>query len=124
MPTIKRTLHRLTIAGWRPRRLNEFTSQHWVVRRKLKADDALRLLVECQNQEIPRAIGRRRVGLVWILGKGERTPDADGLWKSLLDGLVHAGRLRDDNPKWCETLPVEYRREAVKGVIVTLEDVE
>lgn len=112
----------LVIAGWRPHRLNEFTSQHWSVRRNAKAADALRLLVECQNQKIPLALGKRRVTLLWKLEKGERTPDADGLWKSLLDGLVHAGRLRDDNPKWCETAPVVYGRGAVKGIEVTFED--
>ena len=115
--------HVLTITGWRPHLLNHFANRHWAVRREMKANDALRLLVECQNQEIPRALGKRRVTLVWILGKGERAPDADGCWKSLLDGLVHAGRLRDDNPQWCELAPVQYRREAEKGIEITLEDI-
>lgn len=118
------TKHTLRIVGWRPARLNELLVQHWASAGRRKTADALRLLIECQNQKIPLATGRRRVTLLWRLEKGERTPDADGLWKSLLDGLVHAGRLKDDNPKWCETAPVTYERGEVKGIEVVLEDLE
>lgn len=114
----------LRVTGWRPARLNELISVHWTQKYKRKNADRQKLLVECQNQNIPRAVGKRRLSLVWILGKGDRTPDQDGLHKSLLDGLVLAGRLRDDSPKWLELGPTTFRREAVSGVEVTLEDIE
>lgn len=112
----------LRIDGWRPARLNELLTVHWAVAQRRKNADALRLLVACQNAKVPLAEGKRRVTLVWGLDKGERTPDADGLFKSLLDGLVRAGRLKDDNPKWLECAPVQFQR-GQKGIAVTLEDV-
>ena len=111
----------LRIDGWRPARLNELLSVHWAVKHRRKDADAMRILVECQNQKIPIATGKRRVTMTWRLGKGERTPDADGVWKSLLDGLVRAGRLKDDNMKWCELGPVEFVRDS-KGICVELTD--
>lgn len=115
MPTIR-------IDGWRPARLNELLTTHWAVAARRKKADALQILIACQNQCVSKALGKRRVTLHWTLEKGERTPDADGLWKSLLDALVHAGRLRDDNPKWCECAPVTFKRGEVRGVEITLED--
>lgn len=123
MPRKKPKLHILRITGWRPARLNELISVHWTLKYKRKNADRQRLLIECQNQNIPRAVGKRRLSLVWILGKGDRTPDQDGLHKSLNDGLVLAGRLRDDSPKWLELGPTTFRRESEKGIEVTLEDI-
>lgn len=112
----------LSIDGWRPARLNELLEVHWAKAHRRKNADALRILVACQNAKAPKAEGKRRVTLTWRLEKGERTPDADGVWKSLLDALVRAGQLKDDNPTWCECAPVQFERGPVKGITVELED--
>ncbi len=91
----------------------------------MKKADALRLMVEYHNSHAPKAQGKRRVSLRLLMAKGKRCPDRDAYWKSLLDGLVHAGMLVDDNPKHCELGGVEFERSnnASFGTMITLEDV-
>lgn len=109
----------VTITGWQPVLLNKLmhaaTRGSWAVK-KLKAKDRHEL--DKHTYWIPRAKGKRRVTLTWI-GRGK--PDDDNCWKSLLDGMVALGLLRDDSPEWKETEKVRYER-GPKGVRLTIED--
>lgn len=116
-------IYTVGIPGWRPARLNELLGKHWAVAQRRKNADAQRLLVELQNHRVPKATGKRKVILLWGLAKGERTPDPDGVWKSLLDGLVRAGALVDDNALGVFCAPVQFVR-GTKGIVLTLEDIE
>jgi hypothetical protein len=66
-------------------------------------------MVARQNNRLQRATGKRRVDIVVMLGKGQRTTDPDALWKSSLDALKVNWLLVDDSPKWCEMGTVTFK---------------
>lgn len=72
---------------------------------------------------VPRAAGRRVVGLTLCFPPGARRPDPDSSHKSILDALVYCGLLVDDGPVWCGVEPVRYLRGDSRYAVVTLEDV-
>lgn len=72
-------------------------------------------------QSVTVADQRRKVSL--LIQYKSNSPDADSLWKSLLDGLVKNDYLLDDGKEWCEIGPVIFQKEKTKGIIITLEDV-
>lgn len=86
-----------TIHGWHPASVNRLYSGHWTKRRKLKKADAETILYSL-SAVVPRATGRRLLNVTF---HGLRA-DVDNCLKSLLDGLVGAGLLRDDCPRWLE----------------------
>lgn len=116
MPT-----HKLTIPDWHPSRLNQWDGRHWSKRAKLKRMDRDFIAYYARQQNIPSANGKRRVSLSLTLGKGQRGGDPDSYWKSLLDGLVHAGLLIDDSKEKVELGPVAYSR-GNRATEITLED--
>ena len=115
--------HTLRIDGWHPTLLNAMLWKHWRVVSKLKKTDETRIVVECRNQRIPNATGKRRVILTWVMASRSKPIDADAPWKNLLDGLVTAGALKDDNLQWCELVGPVLERGPVKGIRVELEDI-
>ncbi len=117
--------HVLIIPGWRPALLNELVGWHWTrVHRRKKADrDAIR--AAALEQGVPRATGKRRVSLWVYLGFRQRTFDKDAPWKSLLDGLVQAQLLVDDNSRYVLQGTVEFHRDRDEPRCeIVLEDLE
>lgn len=113
----------LRIPGWHPAPLNRIMHGHWSNGARLKKTDRQQIALACQVGGVPAAEGRRAVSLLLVLGKGQRACDPDAYQKSLLDGLVHAGALRNDSHNWVEWRNVRYARGDVMEAIITLEDV-
>lgn len=114
-------LHRITIPGWHPARLNELLRGRWHAARLKKRD---RKIVRDYAgwAVIPVALGPRRVHLAITLGKGQRAGDPDAYWKSLLDALVYCGLLIDDNRQHVVLDPVEFVRGAEPETTIELHD--
>jgi hypothetical protein len=115
MPT-----HTLTLSG-HPAKLNELLG-HRMKAHRLKKRDREWVALEAKNQEVPRATGPRRVSLEIILGHRQRAGDPDCYWKSLLDALVTARMLLNDNRQYCTLGTVTFSRAKVKQTTITLED--
>lgn len=117
--------HTLEIKGWQPATLNSLLSgRTWHKAARLKKHDRELVTVLARNHRIPQATTRRRVSLVVTMAKGQRRPDEDAYWKSLLDALVAAKLLVDDSPKWCKLGGVVFLRgkdEAI-GTQIVLDD--
>lgn len=118
--------HRIEIPNWHPSRLNQFTDRHWSVRSQAKKRDREMIATYSLKADAPKATGRRRVSLEVLLKKGQRPPDEDAFWKSLLDGLVKAGMLTDDNRQGVQLGEIRHTRsrDATHGTTIVLEDVE
>jgi len=115
--------HTLTVDGWHPARLNQLLA-HWAVRARLKRADREMVALHARLAGVPPATGKRRVSLVLTLGPRQRGGDPDAYWKSVLDALVHAGLLLDDNRQGVELGRVAFRRGEIKATRIVLEDVE
>ena len=113
------SIQKITIPMWRPPSLNQYIGKHWSIGYNLKNE--CKQLVLAYSRHIPQATTKRSVQMHVVLGKGMREHDADNTQKLILDGLVHAGMLVDDSPKWVEFLGVTYER-GVHQTIITLED--
>lgn len=112
----------LTIPKWKPTSVNRLLSGHWSKGYRLKKQDANRVALEARAAGIPTATGSRRVSVtVTVCGRG-RSPDADGVLKSLLDSLVAAKLLRDDGPAWMELGEVRVERGKELVTTIVLED--
>ncbi len=111
----------LTIEGWHPTPLNKLLTSHWAKAGRMKKADAA--TIEHELKSVPVATMPRRVSLRIILEPRQRACDPDAYWKSLLDAMVAAGKLVDDNRQWCETTPVEFERGKAKATILTIEDI-
>jgi Holliday junction resolvase RusA-like endonuclease len=114
----------LTVDGWHPARLNQLMHCHWSARGRLKRADRQIVGLYARVARIPPATGKRRVSIEVILAPRQRAADPDAYWKSLLDGLVHAGLLLDDNRQSVELGSVTFRRGKEKATVVVLEDME
>jgi hypothetical protein len=58
-----------------------------------------------------------------ILRKGQRAGDPDSYQKSLLDALVQAEMLWDDNRQHVDLAPLTFSRDpAAWGTVITLQD--
>jgi hypothetical protein len=117
--------HTVRIPGWHPTRLNKLLNSHWATAGKMKKCD--RGIIKYYCREIPKAKGKRLVRFTIVLKKKQRAADPDAYFKSLLDGLVHAGMLKDDNRQWCEIEQPKYARsgsEIVSATIITLIDIK
>src|SRR5262245_41522897 len=108
----------ITIPNYHTAIENQWDGHHWSVRAKLKKANRQMIAAYAAVASVPRAESRRMVSLVITLEPGQRAPDKDAWWKSLLDGLKACGRLVNDNPKWCEPGKVEYVRGDAKAITI------
>jgi hypothetical protein len=120
MPT--NNVYTLTIPGWQPARVNQWDGRHWAVRARAKKADRELVGAYARLAGIPPASGKRRVSLTLTLAPRQRAGDPDAYFKSLLDALVHAGPLLDDNRQGVELGGVEFERGAEHATRVLLED--
>ena len=72
---------------------------------------------------VPAATCRRKVSMLIVLPKGERTPDPDAFDKSLRDALVACGALKNDSAKWVAGEDPRFARGESLVTFVTLENV-
>jgi hypothetical protein len=115
------TAYKLVIPAWRPASTNELMKSVRA-RIKLKKRDRMFILAYARRDRIPPAVLPRQVSLAITLPPGGRACDPDNLWKSLLDALVHAGLLIDDDHQHCELGPVTFTRGRTLETAITLED--
>jgi len=94
---------------------------HWAERSRLKRIDRQVIYLAAREAGVPRAPGRRRVSLDVRGWPGGRMPDPDAFWKSVLDALVAAGMLTDDDQAGVEMGHVILSRGGPR-TIITLED--
>lgn len=113
----------LSIANWVPATDNAL-ARHWTVRRRLKRADADVLKAEMVQQDIPRAIGPRRVTLNVTVSGRRGTPDPSNLWKSLLDGMTKCGLILGDTGALCVLGTPTVCRGSETVTVITLEDLE
>jgi Holliday junction resolvase RusA-like endonuclease len=97
---------------------------HWTIRRRLKASDRDLVALYARLAAAPRSTRRRSVSLKIILAPRQRAADHDAYWKRVLDALVCAGMLLDDNWQYVELEPVEFDRGADRATSIILEDLE
>lgn len=117
-------MYNFTVPGWHPTPLNKFVGRHWSVGHKAKTLDANMIHIHGKmHAGIPVAELKRRVSIEITLAPRQRACDPDAYWKSLLDGLVACGLLRDDSNKWCELGKVRFFRGAAKCTRIILEDI-
>lgn len=114
----------LTIPDYTPMPLNQLLSAHPKRRGRLKRGDADLVGAYARLQEIPRALGPRRVTVEAYYPPRVRRPDPDALWKGLLDALVHARLLVNDSAPWVTLGAVVLLRGARRETRITLEDLE
>lgn len=113
----------LMLDGWRPATLNSLLGCHWGQRHRLKQADYQTLATACLVYGVRRPVGKRRVSMHFVLAPRERAPDPDASWKVLLDGLVAAGALVDDNRQHVELGPVSWSRGERRVSFITIEEV-
>jgi hypothetical protein len=112
----------LEIPRWHPARLNQMKG-HWSKGHRLKKADCEMVAHYARPFPKPGQGDKRRVSLHIILNKGQRAGDPDSYQKSLLDALVHAEMLWDDNRQHVELAPVTFSRDAAAwGTVIQLED--
>ncbi len=111
----------LRIENWHPARLNQLLG-HWRRAHRLKLGDRNTVCVHAYLAGLEPASMKRRVDLLVTLGPGQRSPDRDAWWKSLLDALVHAKQLVDDSPRWCVPGSVTYDRAKRTATTIYLTD--
>jgi hypothetical protein len=75
------------------------------------------------NGSVPRAMGRRRVGITIVLGPRQRGADPDAYHKAVGDALESCGALRVDSRFGVEWAPVGYERGPERAARITLEDI-
>ena len=117
-------IHRITIPQWRPATINWLMYAKVLRRIKLrKADDEM---VGCyaRQQDIPRALGKRRVSLEITLTGRQKETDPGAYEKSLADSLVKCGMLMGDSRQFVEYGTVTYSRGVTGGTVIVLEDLE
>jgi Holliday junction resolvase RusA-like endonuclease len=116
--------YEIVVPNWSPTPLNKLLGCHWGTRSRLKRADADLVAVYAMRAGVPRATGRRRVTLRLTLGPRQRAPDPDSLWKSLLDALVRAGLLVDDDRFGVELGEVTFERGPEPATVIVLEDLD
>jgi hypothetical protein len=110
----------IRIPNWHPTLLNKLLGSHWAQAARMKKADMT--IISHAARGIPAADGKRRLLLHIVLEPNQRAGDPDAYWKSLLDGLVHCGALRNDSREWVECEPPTFSRGAEKVTFVTLEE--
>ena len=115
-------VHTFTVPRYLPPSVNRLLAINHRGRKRLKDECAGFVRLYAHQAGVPPAAGRRRVDLLLTLAGRGRPPDPDNILKSLLDGLVRAGLLRDDGPGQCELGTVSYSRGPSRATTVTLTD--
>lgn len=106
----------LWVPKWHPPLENVYRAygSHWrIVAARVKAtrnSTAWVIRNHMNRERVPDAEGKRRIGLVGVMGKGQRTPDVDAYWKCFLDAAQDARLITNDNEKGVEILPVVFDR--------------
>lgn len=114
----------LEIPGWMPATLNKVMRGHWSNGHKCKLQDRGIIAAACLGYGLKGPCEyRRRVDLLIVLPRGQRAPDPDAFWKSLLDALVFHGLLRNDSSAWCEPGRVRFARGEDLRTFITLVDI-
>lgn len=108
------------ITQWHPATVNQLLSNRWKAARLKKSD---RAIIAHAFHGRTKAAGRRAIEMEIILKPGQRGADPDAYFKSLLDALVHAGALIDDNRQHVELKPVQFGRSKLWGTYLMLEDI-
>lgn len=116
---------KIEIPLWRPATVNDLIKRgnHWSRAARLKNANLDMIVCYSVIANVPRATGKRRVGLEIIQPRG-RFPDPDNVWKSLLDALVRLVLLVDDSAKWCELAPPIFKRGPMLRTVITLTEME
>lgn len=112
----------LWIPGWHPTPLNKLMHGHWSIGAKRKKADAQQVATAVRAYGVPPAICSRRLEVLIVLGKGQRACDPDAYLKSLLDALVLAGALKNDNRTWVEWFPPRFARGEIAATYITLSE--
>lgn len=114
----------LTITNWTPPLINAVRGRHWSAEHKAKKEAAGLLWIAARQAGCPDATGPRRVSVRVTLGPGQRIRDPDACDKILLDALVRAGLLTDDDYAGVVgRMQVDYDRGPRPATVLTLEDV-
>lgn len=108
LSTVTITSMKIIIPDYKIPSLNEYVGKHWSVGHKLKNE--CKGLVIAYSRHIPKAQRKRRIDLHIVLGKGRRKLDRDNSYKLILDALVNAELLIDDNEKYCDLGDITYSR--------------
>jgi hypothetical protein len=104
--------------------LNKLMRMHWSRRAGVLKDEAMVILWFCDLAGVPRATGKRRVSQRITLVGRNKACDPDNMNKSMLDGLVKAGRLIDDSARWAELGSVSFYRGREIETHLLIEDIE
>jgi hypothetical protein len=112
------TVHRLVVPDFCPTPLHRLMRGRIRDRIRFSRRDRDLICFYAKEQGLPLATARRRVSIVIT---GTRA-DPDGLLKSLLDGLVHAGLLVDDSSRWLELGGLEVSVSGPRTTTVLMED--
>ncbi len=113
---------KLLIPNWIPTPVNQLMSCHWATAGRRKAADKNLICAYCLTNRLPLAQGPRRVDLFLTLKGPGRPHDPDAFWKSLLDGLVHARMLIDDDRRYSKQGDVEIEYGAKRQTVIVLTD--
>lgn len=117
------TIYTFTVPDWLPISVNYLMRARGYALRRRKQQDAQLIATYAFLAQIPKATGRRRVSARYVCSRKSR-PDADNLLKSLLDGLVAAGMLRDDRHEFVELGQYEFADSEgqERSTVITLEE--
>ena len=114
-------VYKLRIDRWQPARLNQLLAG-WKTAYRLKKVDRNMIGHYCKSNQIPIAQGPREVNLLITLGPKQRAGDPDSYWKSLLDALVKADMLIDDNRQYVRLGAVDFVRGDERATLISLTD--
>jgi hypothetical protein len=112
----------ISIPDWHPTPLNKLLG-HWAQAARKKKADVRMVWAYAASAQVPKAICKRSLQIVIVLGKRQRACDPDAYAKSLNDALVQCGLLTDDNRQGVELLPVKFERSERKATRIVLRDV-
>jgi Holliday junction resolvase RusA-like endonuclease len=114
----------ITIPDYFPPTLNQLMRNRWRSA-KLKQIDRDMVRLYAIQSRIPMATGKRRVRLTIerMSSRAGRVSDPDSFWKSVLDSLVKAGMLTDDDRHGVVCDPVRYVQGDRTATVIELWDV-
>ena len=117
--------YKLRIENWSPAPLNKLMRGTLHTRIRLERIDRNMIngiSLPLQPGYLGAAGAGREVSLRITLPPRGREADVDALWKSTLDGLVHAGMLVDDHRQYCKLGEVTYDHGPERETVIELTD--